>query len=83
MVIFNDSSLRKLNLTYQSCSGIIVNEMEDNKVTVKDVIAKETIVDVKDVKDTKVGDKVIIKDGTIEKLSEKPKSPRSLKNQGY
>jgi len=67
-------------LTYQSFSGIIINEIEDNKITVTDDMGKETIVDVKDVKDSKVGNKVIIKDGTIEKLTEKPKSPRSLKN---
>ncbi len=67
-------------MTYQSYSGIIVNEIEDNKVMVKDDMGKETTVDVKDVKDTKVGDIDKIIDRIIDKLTEKPgKSREALK----
>ena len=60
-----------------------VTKIEDNKVTVKDVMGKETTVDVKDVKDTKVGDKVMIKDGIIEKLTEKPVKSEKPQKPGY
>jgi hypothetical protein len=70
-------------LTYQSCSAIIVNEIEDNKVIVKDDIGKETTIDVKDVKDTKVGDMVKIIDGIIEKLTEKPGKSEKAEKPGY
>jgi outer membrane lipoprotein SlyB len=57
-----------------------VTKIEDDEVTVKDDMGKETTVDVEDVKDTKVGDKVMIKEGIIEKLTEKPvKSERPVK----
>ena len=49
-----------------------VTKIEDNKVTVKDDMGKETTIDVKDVKDTKVGDMDKIIDRIIEKLTEKP-----------
>lgn len=50
-----------------------VTNIEDNKVTVKDAKGNEKIVDVKDVKDTKVGDKVVIKNGVVKKMTEKHK----------
>jgi preprotein translocase subunit YajC len=57
-----------------------VTKIEDDEVTVKDDMGKETTVDVEDVKDTKVGDKVMIKDGIMEKLTEKPvKSEKPVK----
>jgi type 1 fimbria pilin len=55
-----------------------VSKIEGNKVTVQDDVGKETTVDVKDVKDTKVGDKVKIEDDVIKNstdehgTSEKP-----------
>jgi hypothetical protein len=70
-------------LTYQSFSGIIVNEIEDNKITVKDDMGKETTVDVKDVKDTKVGDMDKIIDGIIDKLTEKPGKSEKPEKPGY
>jgi hypothetical protein len=70
-------------LTYQSYSGIIVNEIEDNKVIVKDDMGKETTVDVKDVKDTKVGDMDKIIDGIIDKLTEKPGKSEKPEKPGY
>jgi hydrogenase maturation factor len=65
--------------------GVIgqVTKIEDNKVTVKDDMGKETTIDVKDVKDTKVGDKVMIKDGIIEKLTEKPVKSEKPQKPGY
>ena len=62
-----------------------VTKIEDNKVkvTVKDDMGKETTIDVKDVKDTKVGDKVQIKDGIIEKLTEKPGKSEKPEKPGY
>ena len=65
--IFVKTLLRKLKLTYQSFSGVIVNE----KVTVKDNVGKTTV-DVEDAKDTKVGDMDKIIGRIIEKLTEKP-----------
>jgi hypothetical protein len=50
-----------------------VTKIEGNMVTVKDDAGKETTVDVKDVKDIKVGDKVKIKEGVIKKMTEKRK----------
>jgi len=70
-------------LTYQSYSGIIVNEIEDNKVIVKNDMGKETTVDVKDVKDTKVGDMDKIIDGIIDKLTEKPGKSEKPEKSGY
>ena len=70
-------------MTYQSFSGIIINEIEDNKITVTDDMGKETIVDVKDVKDTKVGDMDKIIDGIIEKLTEKPGKSEKPEKPGY
>ena len=70
-------------MTYQSFSGIIVNEIEDNKVIVKDDMGKETTVDVKDVKDTKVGDMDKIIDGIIDKLTEKPGKSEKPEKPGY
>ncbi len=58
-----------------------VTRIEGNKVTVQDDMGKGTTVDVKDVKDTKVGDKVMIEDGVIKNptdetgTAEKPKKP--------
>ncbi len=43
-----------------------VAKIEGNKVTVEDDMGKETTVEVKDVKNAKVGDKVKIKDGILE-----------------
>jgi hydrogenase maturation factor len=60
-----------------------VTKIENNKVTVKDDMGKETTVDVEDVKDTKVGDKVQIKDGTIEKLTERPGKSEKPQKSGY
>jgi hypothetical protein len=60
-----------------------VTKIENNKVTVKDDMGKETTVGVKDVKDTRVGDKVKIKDGAIEKLSEKPGKTEKPEKTGY
>lgn len=70
-------------MTYQSYSGIIVNEIEDNKVMVKDDMGKETTVDVKDVKDTKVGDIDKIIDRIIDKLTEKPGKSEKPEKPGY
>jgi ribosomal protein S1 len=58
-----------------------VTKIEGNNVTVRDNMGMETTVNIKDVKDTKVGDKVKIEDGVITKstdesgTSEKPKKP--------
>ena len=60
-----------------------VTKIEDDEVTVKDDMGKETTVDVEDAKDTKVGDKVMIKDGIIEKLTEKPVKSEKPVKPGY
>ncbi len=61
-----------------------VTKIEGNMVTVQDDMGKETTVAIKDVKDTKVGDKVKIEDGVIKNPTsptdetgtpEKPKKP--------
>lgn len=52
--------------------GTITN-IENNKVTVKDAKGNEKTVEVKDIKDTKAGDKVEIKNGVIKKVSGKHK----------
>ncbi|MCX7724366.1 MAG: hypothetical protein N2042_03855 [Thermodesulfovibrio sp.] len=44
-----------------------VTKIEGNKLTVKQADGKEVIVEVKDVKGIKVGDKVKIKDGVVTK----------------
>jgi outer membrane lipoprotein SlyB len=55
-----------------------VTKIEGNEVTVKDDMGKETAVDGKDLTDIKVGEKVIIQEGIIKKLTEKPeKSEKS------
>ena len=51
-----------------------VTKIEGNKVTVRDDMGKETTIDVKDVKDTKVGDKVKIEEGIIKKATGKPET---------
>jgi hypothetical protein len=47
-----------------------VTKIEGNMVTVRDDMGKETTVDVKDAKDTKVGDKVRIEEGVIKKSTD-------------
>jgi hypothetical protein len=54
-----------------------------SKITVKDDIGKKTTVDVKDVKDTTVGDMGKIIDGIIEELTEKPGKSEKLEKPGY
>jgi preprotein translocase subunit YajC len=65
--------------------GVIgqVTKIEDNKVTVKDDMGKETTVDVKDAKDTKVWDMDKIIDGIIEKLTKKPGKSEKSEKPGY
>ena len=46
-------------------------------------MGKETTVDVKDVKDTKVGDMDKIIDGIIDKLTEKPGKSEEPEKPGY
>ncbi len=60
-----------------------VAKIEGNKVTVEDDMGKETTVEVKDVKNAKVGDKVKIKDGIIEigSLGANLECPKNLKAQ--
>jgi type 1 fimbria pilin len=61
-----------------------VTKIEGNTVTVQDDMGKETTVDVKDVKDTKVGDKVKIEDGVIKNSTdEKPGASEKPKKPGY
>lgn len=52
-----------------------VTKIDGNKVTVKDDKGKETTVEVKEVKDIKVGDKVTIKGGVVTKDKPKKKKP--------
>jgi hypothetical protein len=49
-----------------------VTKIEGNKITVKDEMGKETAADGKDLMDVKVGEKVIIEEGIIKKLTQKP-----------
>jgi hypothetical protein len=49
-----------------------VTKIEGNKVTLQDDMGKEMTVEVKDVKDTKVGDKVKIEDGVIKSPTDEP-----------
>jgi hypothetical protein len=49
-----------------------VAKIEGNKVTIQDDMGKETTVEVKDVKDTKVGGKVKIEGGVIENVTGEP-----------
>ncbi len=60
-----------------------VTKIEGNKVTVKDDMGKETTVEVKDVKDTKVGDKVKIEDGVITSSTEESGTSEKPKKPGY
>jgi ribosomal protein S1 len=60
-----------------------VTKIEGNKVTVEVDAGKEMTVDVKDVKDIKVGDKVKIKDGVVEKMTEKPEKSEKPAKPGY
>ena len=60
-----------------------VTKIEGNKVTVQNDMGKETTVDVKDVKDTKVGDKVKIEDGVIKKSTDEPETSGKPKKPGY
>ena len=60
-----------------------VTKIEGNKVTVQDDMGKETIVDVKDVKDTKVGDKVKFEDGVMKSSTDEPGTSGKPQNPGY
>ncbi len=60
-----------------------VTKIEGNKVTVKDDMGKETTVEVKDIKGTKVGDKVKIEDGVIENVAAEPGTSEKPKKPGY
>lgn len=53
-----------------------VTKIDGKKVTVKDDKGKETTVEVKEVKDVKVGDKVTIKDGVVAKEAAKKEEPK-------
>lgn len=53
-----------------------VTKIDGKKVTVKDDKGKETTVEVKEVKDVKVGDKVTIKDGVVTKDAPKKDEPK-------
>lgn len=44
-----------------------VTKIEGKKITVKDAQGKETTVEVKDTAGVKVGDKITIKDGVVQK----------------
>jgi len=60
-----------------------VTKIEGNKVTVQDNMGKETTVDVKDVKETKIGDKVKIEDGVIKNSTDEPGTAEKPKKPGY
>lgn len=60
-----------------------VTKIEGNKVTVQSDMGKETTVDVKDVKDTVVGDKVKIEAGVIKKSTDEPQTSEKPKKPGY
>lgn len=53
-----------------------ITKIDGKKVTVKDDKGKEATVEVKEVKDVKVGDKVTIKDGVITKEAAKKEEPK-------
>ncbi len=53
-----------------------ITKIYGKKVTVKDDKGKETTVEVKEVKDIKVGDKVTIKDGVVVKDAVKKEEPK-------
>ena len=55
-----------------------VIKIEGHNVTIKDKMGKESIIDVKDVKDTKVGDHVNIHKRVITKMPDK-KQDKSMK----
>ncbi len=59
-----------------------ITKIDGKKVTVKDDKGKETTVEVKEVKDVKVGDKVTIKDGVIAKEAVKKEAPKKKKPEG-
>ncbi len=52
-------------------------------VTIQDDMGKETTVDVQDVKDTKVGDKVKIEDGVIKNPTDEPGAAEKSGKPGY
>jgi small-conductance mechanosensitive channel len=60
-----------------------ITKIEGNKVTVQNDMGKETTVDVKDVKDTMVGDKVKIENGVIKKSADEPETSGKPKKPGY
>ncbi len=60
-----------------------VTKIQDNKVTVKDDMGTETTVDVKDLKDIKVGDKVKIKDGVVKKMTGMHEESEMPEKSGY
>jgi hypothetical protein len=60
-----------------------VIKIEGSKITVQNDMGKETTVDVKDVKDTKVGGKVKIEDGVIKKSTNEPETSGKPKKPGY
>jgi len=60
-----------------------VTKIEGNMVTVRDDMGMETPVDVKDVKDTKIGDKVKIEDGVIKKSTDVSGTSENPKKPGY
>ncbi len=60
-----------------------VTRIEGNKVTIQDDMGKETTVDVQDVKDTKVGDKVKIEDGVIKNPTDEPGAAEKSGKPGY
>ena len=60
-----------------------VIKIEGTKVTVQDDMGKETAVDVKDVKNTKVGDDVKIEDGVIKNPTDEPGTAEKSGKPGY
>ncbi len=60
-----------------------VTKIEGNMVTVQDDMGKETTVEVNEVKDTKVGDKVRIEDGVIKNPTDKAGTSEKPKKPGY
>lgn len=53
-----------------------ITKIDGKKVTIKDDKGKETTVQVKEVKDVKVGDKVTVKDGVVTKDAPKKEEPK-------
>ncbi len=77
--------LSSAGLSLAAGMGVVgtVTKIEGNKVTVQDDMGKETTVDVKDVKDTKVGDKVKIEDGVITNPADEPGTSEKPGKPGY